>query len=76
MLTFFLNFLLGTFGTLAMFLILMSLTRESFSAPFFVIFLGLVCAILSMFFEYVSTFIILWLYAVASVMEFYNDRNN
>ena len=71
---FVLNFLLGMFGSLGMFLVTVFLSKENFSAPFFVVFIGAVCGVLSLFFGYVSTWIILFLYSAACGIEYCNDK--
>lgn len=65
-----LNFFLAMLGTLAIFLISVRLQGiGSFSAPFFVIIAGVVCAAASANFGYVPTIIILVLYAISEAKD-------
>ena len=69
------NFLIGIFGSLALFL--MATFAEGvqrFSAPFFVLVIGLACAVLSTLFGYVSTGIILAIYTAALTYDLYRNR--
>lgn len=69
------NFLIGTIGSLAIFLLISQINgEEGFSAPFFVILIGLVSAILSIFFGYISTWVILGIYAITSTVDTYNSK--
>ncbi|MEA3456841.1 MAG: hypothetical protein U9R26_10050 [Campylobacterota bacterium] len=64
------NFLIGTIGSLAIFLLMTRLDdEESFSAPFFIVVIGMACAALSILFGYLSTWIILGIYAISSIVE-------
>ncbi len=64
------NFLIGTFGSLAIFLITTLLAGETkFSAPFFVVVIGIICAAFSMIFGYLSTWIILGIFAALGIKE-------
>ena len=75
LITVILNFFLATLGTLAIFLISVRLQGiGSFSAPFFVIIAGVVCAAASANFGYVPTVIILVLYAISEAKDVMETR--
>jgi len=67
--TFIINFLLGTLGVFFIFLIPLFLKKEKFSVPFFIVIIGLLCGLSSLFFGYASTFSIICLYFVFTVIE-------
>jgi len=70
------NFVLGAFGSLAIFLITTRLNgEEKFSAPFFIIAIGIVCAALSAIFGYLTTWIILGIYTALCALDIYRDRH-
>ncbi len=70
MLDFILNFFAGTIISLVIFLIATCAEGiRSFSAPFFLIFVGLFCGILSIWFGYLGSVGVLVLYMIASVVE-------
>jgi len=75
LITVIINFFIGTFGSLALFLIATYIEGvQSFSAPFFVIAIGIICAVLSTLFGYWSTWVILGLFAVITMADLYRDR--
>jgi len=64
------NFIIGTFGSLTIFLITTIFAGETkFSAPFFVVAIGIICAVFSMMFGYMSTWIILGIFAALGIKE-------
>jgi len=64
------NFLIGTFGSLAIFFITTFFAGETkFSAPFFVVAIGIICASFSVIFGYMSTWIILGIFAALGIKE-------
>ncbi len=72
--TFIINFFLGFIISLIIFLVPLAIRKESFSAPFFTIPIGLICGFLSIFFGYYSTWILLGVYfifGIACEINFY-----
>ncbi|RLA72853.1 MAG: hypothetical protein DRG24_01855 [Epsilonproteobacteria bacterium] len=70
------NFFIGIFGSLSLFLIATFAEGvQHFSAPFFVLLIGLACALLSTLFGYVSTGVILAIYTVVLVYDLYRNRD-
>lgn len=71
-----LHFVLGTLGSLALFLFFTYRSGErSFSAPFGAVVVGISCASLSWFLSPWATPVILVLYALASASELRRERN-
>ena len=70
-----LHFLGGTLGSLIIFLIFTKLSGvKSFSAPFVVILIGIICASLAHFLSSWATVIVLVVYALLSANELRVDR--
>jgi len=64
------SFLAGTFGTLVLFLIQIHISGVTqFTAPFFVVVYGIICAVLSLLLGYWSVPIVLGIFSVLAVME-------
>lgn len=68
------NLVAGTAGFLVIFLVVNRLEKSAFSAPFFVVVGGLVCAVLSTMFGYVSTLVILLLYGILAAIDLFRFR--
>jgi len=70
-----LHFAIGTAGSLVMFLIFTKISGiRSFSAPFFVIFIGIACASLAHFVSPWATPIVLLVYLLSCINEVRLDR--
>ena len=70
-----LHFVLGTVGSLAVFLVLTRLSgARSLSAPFGVIFIGIACASLAHFVSPWATPIVIAIYALIGISEVLQDR--
>jgi len=71
----FLHFLAGTVGALAVFLVSERLSgATSFTAPFGIVFIGLVCAGLAHFLSPWATLAVLLLYALAGINEYVREQ--
>lgn len=70
-----LHFAIGTAGSLVLFLVFTRLSGTgSFSAPFFVIFIGITCASLAHFVSPWATPIVLLVYLLSCINELRVDR--
>lgn len=70
-----LNFFIAALGSLAIFLVSIRLQGiGSFSAPFFVIIVGIVCAAASVHFGYISTIVVLAFYAISEARDVMETR--
>lgn len=70
-----LHFIAGTFGSLIIFLIFTKLSGvKSFSAPFIVLFIGIICALMAQFISPWVTVAVLVGYSFLSAIELGNNH--